>query len=60
VSFIQNDTIEEDITTEGATMDGNTWIGGDVDGRKGPSILRSINRAPRGSNQMEDTEATIS
>jgi len=34
VSFIQNDTIKEDITTEGTTMDGNTWIGGGVDGRK--------------------------
>jgi len=60
VSFIQNDTIEEDITTEGTTMDGNTWIGSDVDGRKGPSTLRSIHGSPRGSNQMEDTEATIS
>jgi hypothetical protein len=34
VSFIQNDTIEEDITTESAAMDENTWIGGDVDRRK--------------------------
>jgi hypothetical protein len=34
VPFIQNDTIEEDITTESAAMDENTWIGGDVDRRK--------------------------
>ena len=57
VSFIQNDTIEEDITTEGTTMDGNTWIGGDVDRRK--ASTGSIHRSPRGSNQLEDTEATI-
>jgi hypothetical protein len=58
VSFIQNNTIEEDITTEGTTMDGNTWIGGDVDRRK--ASTGSIHGSPRGSNQLEDTEATIS
>jgi hypothetical protein len=56
VPFVQNDTIEEDIATESATMDGDTWIGGNVDSRKSASTLRT----PRGSNQMEDTEATIS
>jgi len=57
VSFIQNNTIEEDITTEGTTMNGNTWIGGDVDRRKGTT--GRIDRSPRESNQLEDTEASI-